>query len=753
MWKFVLFNYFIVFKKVLLLMSFIKKSRLNELIFLLKLILKKIKYFFYKKLIGFTWSINRRCRFLNFNKKSTLKIFKKYFTNIALRKTGIIVNARPVKIFKKMPVKKDKVSLLKPYKIFECWNYFSPTRFILNIKKRIFLNKKFFLKNTYKFITLLKKSSLNLNYFIQNKSLEQKFFSVLFLLNYFVLLKKKKHGQKKMYFQKKFLRLRRSKMKVRAVLRLHLNKITFVFPAGGNVRIHWMHVFNSFWKKLKKLKGFWGIKFFNNLKIKKYKFSSKKFKFFVFIKTFLKNLIWFKKIFFYKYECFKKILIKKFYNSYFNKFLFKKNKVFFYYFYRNFVLNFKLKFLGLFSKLFFKVKKKGYIKFGLVFAIFFKKIVLNFLIKDYLDFDVRHNFGLDLYKFFNKSSVQNKVKKQKNWIWNFNKVKNPLFWLNFILKNKNWRLFFLGSNYLEIGSLHLKINKKKIINKKKFIIFRMLYFSKKFKHLLFKKFLIVKFFNKMLFMFLKKKNFYYTYVNFLYVKKCFLKKKLFKSFYLFFFENFFIFFCQKFRNLYFFRNKLISWLRRLRFNFWLEQEFEKILKFNCDLILISAAKAVLKFFKKGSLKMLALVKSLKNNKGTLGWRQQVVFNDVLWALFTACLYHCSSILARIIGEQIVKRKKHGVFLKRVRLMLNYIFIGVRLWRRGFQIKSVKIYVLGRVKRGKGKNVRSSRYKIVKNLDHQRQDKVHTLKIITDYCNISVRSLYGSFGIRVWINRI
>jgi len=131
-----------------------------------------------------------------------------------------------------------------------------------------------------------------------------------------------------------------------------------------------------------------------------------------------------------------------------------------------------------------------------------------------------------------------------------------------------------------------------------------------------------------------------------------------------------------------------------------------------------------------------------------GWRQRIIYNDVIWTFFIATKYYAYSYLADMIAEQIVKREKHWPFIKRIRFILTELLDP--FYRAFFRhIDGFRISINGKIN---GKD-RAINYLFYKDYKINQISKINWLDLKVDYSLIQADSWYGSFGIRVWISRV
>ena len=102
----------------------------------------------------------------------------------------------------------------------------------------------------------------------------------------------------------------------------------------------------------------------------------------------------------------------------------------------------------------------------------------------------------------------------------------------------------------------------------------------------------------------------------------------------------------------------------------------------------------------------------------------------------------------MIGEQIIKRKKHWGFIKRVRSSVNEILPSY-FGNNPMLIDGIRISINGKIN---GKN-RSTNHLIYKYYKDLQITKLYWITLKVDYSLIQAKSMYGSFGIRVWFSRV
>jgi hypothetical protein len=142
-----------------------------------------------------------------------------------------------------------------------------------------------------------------------------------------------------------------------------------------------------------------------------------------------------------------------------------------------------------------------------------------------------------------------------------------------------------------------------------------------------------------------------------------------------------------------------------------------------------------------------LVKTISKYRIMGGWRQQTIYADFLWIVFISIKYFCSSFMVDMISEQLIKRKKQWGFVKRLRSTINDIlplyFSNPKI------IDSIRISINGKIN---GKD-RSSNFLIYKYYKDKQIAKIYWIILKVDYGLIQAKSMYGSFGIRIWLSRL
>jgi hypothetical protein len=141
-------------------------------------------------------------------------------------------------------------------------------------------------------------------------------------------------------------------------------------------------------------------------------------------------------------------------------------------------------------------------------------------------------------------------------------------------------------------------------------------------------------------------------------------------------------------------------------------------------------------------------KTVKKYSSIGGWRQQIIFNDIVWSFFIAVKYYSSSFLVDTMVEQLIKREKHWPFIKRLRFIL--IDVLTPFYKSFFRhLDGFRISINGKIN---GKD-RAVRYLFYKDYKKNQISKVNWIDLKVDYSVMQADSLYGSFGIRVWISRV
>jgi len=99
-------------------------------------------------------------------------------------------------------------------------------------------------------------------------------------------------------------------------------------------------------------------------------------------------------------------------------------------------------------------------------------------------------------------------------------------------------------------------------------------------------------------------------------------------------------------------------IEKKKFLFWITQEFEKDLRQKFDIYFINSLTAITNLDRSNSrnfFKVMDWVSSPWNEQR--GWRNTIIFKDILWTTLIAMKYHCVSFLAENISRQLRKRKK------------------------------------------------------------------------------------------------
>jgi hypothetical protein len=190
------------------------------------------------------------------------------------------------------------------------------------------------------------------------------------------------------------------------------------------------------------------------------------------------------------------------------------------------------------------------------------------------------------------------------------------------------------------------------------------------------------------------------------------------------------------------------WLRNKKFKFWLEHEIEKNLNVNISLLVVNPHRAIMSSFRPKLKAFFYISKTIRKYSSMGGWRQHIIFNDILWSFFISLKYYSSSYLVDTIVEQIIKREKHWPFVKRLRFILTEIL--TPFYKAFFRhLDGFRISINGKIN---GKD-RAIRYLLYKDYKQNQISKINWLDLKVDYSLMQSDSWYGSFGIRVWISRV
>lgn len=376
------------------------------------------------------------------------------------------------------------------------------------------------------------------------------------------------------------------------------------------------------------------------------------------------------------------------------------------------------------------------------FIYFFVKIYYNIYIKK--KYNLQSNLALNKFKLVTAGFKALSIKKETIKEGHFFEVLKILFKMKSTDYYNHIRIFF-PNLFLEFGSLlkyrlyfFFRLLLRKTKNTKKIIFIES--FFDKYKNL--KKIQIFRYlnlqvinqprstvFNEVL---LEDHNWDFDEL-FYYILSCEFIKKIYRK------KNFLI----RSSNSY----SLRQWLKNKKFLLWLELELEKYLKLNLKLTLVSPQRAWMAVFRPRIRPFFVLSKVIKRYSAMGGWRQQIIYNEVVWSFFIATKYYSSSYLADIIGEQIVKREKHWPFIKRIRFILVDLLIPFyKMYPR--HIDGFRISINGKIN---GRN-RAIRYLFYKYYKKDQISKIHWIDTKVDYSLVGADSWYGSFGIRVWISR-
>jgi ribosomal protein S3 len=126
-----------------------------------------------------------------------------------------------------------------------------------------------------------------------------------------------------------------------------------------------------------------------------------------------------------------------------------------------------------------------------------------------------------------------------------------------------------------------------------------------------------------------------------------------------------------------------------------------------------------------------------------GWRQQVIYGDVLWIILISIKYYSSSFMSNMISEQIIKRKKQWPFIKVLKITIREV-LPKNMINNPARLDGIRISINGKIN---GRN-RSINYLIQKLYKDSQITKFHPIFLKIDYSMSLANSKYGVFGIRV-----
>jgi hypothetical protein len=376
---------------------------------------------------------------------------------------------------------------------------------------------------------------------------------------------------------------------------------------------------------------------------------------------------------------------------------------------------------------------------------------LKIFIMNFSNFKNHNNFlsYIEDFKNFKNLSGQSSLAHKTRQ----NKSQNILYFAKF-LKYFNNKLDF--KTYFELYNKNYLVDYDKLKDLITFFqsfIFLFFINVKNTKKLLTVKFNLKKIYKmKLLFLISKFKNFYsFNFNNNNFCYKFFPNSilKAYLNFY--FFVNFLIFKIHRLKNNNYFKKNMYttkSWIKNKKFNFWLEQQFEKSFKMNIKLNYISATRSISKFYRSGFNFYFLFTKRMHTYRFFQGWRQQSIYSDILWIILISIKYYSSSFFSNMLAEQIVKRKKQWPFIKIIRTIVREI-LPLNLTRNSIKVDGLRIGINGKIN---GRD-RAINYLIYKYYKDKQISKIHQIYLKVDYSLSFANSKYGVFGIRVWISRL
>ncbi len=404
-----------------------------------------------------------------------------------------------------------------------------------------------------------------------------------------------------------------------------------------------------------------------------------------------------------------------------------------------------------FRKLYFKSKKNNY-KFGLKRSLYLIKNIL-YMFSKFENSNFFYNFnGKSVISYSNNDFLSNSFVTPK---FNYLRISDETKFIKLLLsKNMDFSLFNILNYKESLTRLDFVIAFKYIIYNNLVKFFKSTKLEKnfikaqyalKFYFLWIIKLLFLKKFSKL--KFFKKK------INNIFSKKIYnsLVYEVSLSFSINYFINYNIATWKNYQRLSRKANTFFKyWLKKKKFLFWITQEFEKDLRQKIDVYFINSLTAITtvdRFNGKNFLKVVNWILSPWNARR--GWRNNIIFTDILWTTLISMKYHCVSFLAENISRQLCKRKKHWRYIHTIKKLISRTLPGLQ-FRKGIgDLHTVKISINGKVN---GRD-RSINYIFFKKVKDKQKPRTHQLYLSVNYGFREALSRYGVFAIKIWFSRV